>query len=44
MTADDLGTPGRDEWYGYGLVDAGKAGKPPETENTTCGGECQDNP
>ena len=32
MTAEDLGTPGRDEWYGYGLVDAGKAGKPPETE------------
>lgn len=24
-TADDLGTPGRDPWYGYGLVDADEA-------------------
>ncbi|MBI2872887.1 MAG: S8 family serine peptidase [Chloroflexi bacterium] len=23
-TADDLGTAGRDTWYGYGLVDAGE--------------------
>ncbi len=28
-TARDLGAPGRDERYGYGLVDAGEAGSPP---------------
>ncbi len=26
-TAEDLGVPGRDEWYGYGLVDAEKAAR-----------------
>lgn len=28
-TAEDLGTPGRDEWYGYGLVNAVAAVEPP---------------
>jgi hypothetical protein len=27
-TADDLGDPGRDNWYGYGLVDADEAAPP----------------
>ncbi|MFB3788756.1 MAG: S8 family serine peptidase [bacterium] len=34
-TADDLGTAGRDEWYGYGLVDTDEAAQaaPPVTNN-----------
>lgn len=27
-TADELGVPGRDTWYGYGLVDADEAAEP----------------
>lgn len=30
-TAHDLGNPGRDTWYGYGLVDAEEAATPPDT-------------
>lgn len=42
-TADDLGDPGRDEWYGYGLLDADEAAPltgptdttPPDISNVT---------
>ena len=37
-TADDLGTPGRDRYYGYGLVDADEAaggGTPPANQAPT---------
>jgi len=33
-TADDLGDPGWDVWYGYGLVDADEAAPPPAVPNT----------
>ncbi|MFC2071989.1 S8 family serine peptidase [Chloroflexota bacterium] len=33
-TADDLGNPGWDKWYGYGLVDADEAAPLPDVPNT----------